>query len=193
MITYPDREPVGAPRQASEAQRRMIGIMLPEAVILTARSRISGGARGETVPRNDGLRLISRSRRPLAKSPRGRFVFGLSEQEVQPAGRRIPIQLFIPPGLFKRTKPRDEAAVIFRRQAVDGGLDLFNPVHALSLASRSRTYFGRGHVNAYRPKPQIYTLKPTLNRRDLDLLLLSIKLSDLEDAHLALLRRILLL
>ena len=92
----------------------------------------------ETAPGSGHSQVISRSRRPLAKSPRGRFVFGLSEQEVQPAGRRIPIQLFIPPGLFKRTKPRDEAAVIFRRQAVDGGLDLFNPVHVRSLALSSR-------------------------------------------------------
>ena len=57
-------------------------------------------ARNEIVPGSGGLRLTSRSRRPLTKGPGGGFVFGLNEQEVPLAGRRIPIQLFVPPGLF---------------------------------------------------------------------------------------------
>ncbi len=63
-----------------------------------------------------------------------RFAIGFVEQKIQFAGRGISIHLFIPARLFASEEPLGQALVLFRRQALDCGLDFFNPVHVRSLA-----------------------------------------------------------
>ena len=74
----------------------MVGITLPEAIILDYQFPNAGWQCMEQIPRSGGLPAILSSRRPLTKWPRSQFAFGLIEKEVQFTAGRIPIHLFIP-------------------------------------------------------------------------------------------------
>src|SRR5437773_1874303 len=90
-----------------------------------------------TGPRNGGLQRTSRPRWPVSEDPLVRFSIGLAKQEIQLAGRGVPIHPLIPLRLLTGTEPLGNEPVFFWRQAVDGGFNLLNPVHVLSLATPS--------------------------------------------------------
>ena len=77
---------------------------------------------------------ISRLRRPFAKKAPRQFTFCFVKQESELAGQGVGIHLLVPPPLFAHTKPLDDAAVFFRGQAFNSGLDLFDSAHAWSLS-----------------------------------------------------------
>ena len=83
-----------------------------------------------SVPKIAGWRPISLVRWPLAKMALCRFAFSFVKQEVELTFGGVGIHLFVPPPLFARAKPLDDAPVFFRRKTIDSSLDLLDPPHA---------------------------------------------------------------
>jgi len=83
-----------------------------------------------TDPKTAGLQQISLLRRPVAKKPLRRFTLPFLEQKIQFARRRVAIHLLVESGVFKSAGPLKEAPVFLRRQAVDCGFYLLDPVRA---------------------------------------------------------------
>src|SRR5437763_10222633 len=84
-------------------------------------------------PKNDAWQPTSRFRGPLPKKPVRRLAISFRKQKVQSAISGVSIHLLIPARLLARIEPLTDAPVFVRWQLIDRGLDLFYPVHILSL------------------------------------------------------------